>query len=182
MKKYLANKPYKPAFTRLLRDTAGVSSVELAIMLPLLVLFTFGILEFALAMGAYLQINEATRAAARTAVIQPAVADLSSLDSTPATCTSSGSSVSCGSYSVASSAAYSAILAEVQRVRPDITAEQLEVSYSASGTGYSSTADGTAPLVTIRIIGYEHSLILQNLVGISTIAFPDFATSRIKNY
>lgn len=182
MKKCSANKACKSTLLRLLQDETGVSAVELAIMLPLLVLFTFGILEFALAMGAYLQINEATRAAARTAVIQPAVADLSSLDSTPANCTSNGSSVNCGSYSVASSSAYSAILAEAQRVRPDITAEQLQVSYSSSGTGHSSTADGSAPLVTIRIIGYEHELLLQGLVGISTIAFPDFATSRIKNY
>lgn len=166
----------------LFRAQAGASAIEFAFVAPVLILFTFGILEFALAMGDYLRASEALRAAARVAAIQPAIADLSGLDGTPATCSNSGS-VSCSGFSVDSASSFSAILSEAQRILPDISASQLSVTYSSSGVGFSTTASGTAPMVTVRLSNYEHDLILQNLIpGVSTIAFPDFATSRIISY
>jgi Flp pilus assembly protein TadG len=176
-------KQYRKLAKQLRIDETGASAVELAIMLPVLMLFSFSILEFSVAIGRYLQVNEAARSGARVAAIQPAIANLDSLQAVPAVCSGSSSSVSCNGYSVNSSSSFSAVVAEIQRIVPDISSDQVEVSYSSSGTGFSTTADGSAPLVTVRIIGYEHQLLLQNLTpGINSIQFPDFATSRITSY
>lgn len=182
MKKSLFPKPRFGILRRLAQAQAGASAIEFAFVAPVLITFTFGILEFALAMGDYLRASEALRAATRVAAIQPAIADLSSLDETPATCSNSGS-VSCSGFSINNAGSFSAILTEAQRILPDITASQLSVTYSSSGAGYSTTADGTAPMVTVRLSNYEHDLILQGLIpGVNTISFPDFSTSRIINY
>lgn len=166
----------------LARAQAGASAIEFAFVAPILILFTFGILEFALAMGDYLRASEALRAAARIAAIQPAIADLSSLDDTPATC-SGGGSVSCSGFSINNAASFNAILAEAQRILPTITASHLSVTYSSSGVGFSATAGGTAPIVTVQLSNYEHDLILRNLIpGVTSITFPDFSTSRLISY
>lgn len=175
MKKFLYHK--------LWRQEEGATAVEFAMLAPALILFTFGILEFTIGLGAYLQASEAVRAAARVAAIQPAIADLGGLEEgATASCTSQAN-LSCGAYTVNNAGSYDAVLTEAQRVLSDITAQQLSVSYSSSGMGFSTTAAGTAPLVTVRLNGYEHNLVLQNLIpGVSAITFPDFATSRMIAY
>jgi Flp pilus assembly protein TadG len=68
---------------RLLRCTSGISSVEFAIILPVLMMFLFSIIAFGTAL--YAQVNMEN--AAREAVRRMAVAEVSGLG-TPVTCTS----------------------------------------------------------------------------------------------
>lgn len=183
MKKYLFHKLLKGQLLHPFWQTQnGNSTIEFAVLAPVLMLFTFGILEFALAMSDYLRASEALRAATRVAAIQPAIADLDTLDDAAVIC-SNGGSISCGGYSINSANSFDAIFAEAQRILPDITEDQLSVTYSSSGVGISTTAGGTAPLVTVRLSNYEHELIAQNLIpGVTAISFPDFATSRLISY
>ena len=71
------------AVRRLLRCTSGISSVEFAIILPLLMMFLFSIIAF----GTALYANANMENAAREAVRRMAVAEVTGLG-TPVTCTS----------------------------------------------------------------------------------------------
>lgn len=185
MKKYLSHNGVfclKKALLSIGKGQSGASAIEFAVLAPVLMLFTFGILEFTLAFCTYIRAGEALRSAARIAAIQPAIADLSTLDEIPAVC-SSGANISCGTYSVSNPASYNAILAEAQRILSDIDAGQLSVSYSSSGAGFSTTAGGSTPLVTVQLSDYQYELILKNLIpGVSSITFPSFTTSRLISY
>lgn len=173
----------KSLYHKLRQRQDGATAVEFAMLAPALILFTFGILEFTIGLGVYLQASEAIRAAARVAAIQPAIPDLSGLEEDATANCIRDARLSCGAYAVDNAGSYDAVLAEAQRVLSSITAQQLSVSYSSSGVGFSTTAAGTAPLVTVRLNGYEHNLVLQNLIpGVSAITFPDFATSRMISY
>ncbi len=71
------------AVRRLLRCTSGISSVEFAIILPVLMMFLFSIIAFGTALYAHVNMENA----AREAVRRMAVAEVSGLG-TPVTCTS----------------------------------------------------------------------------------------------
>jgi Flp pilus assembly protein TadG len=68
---------------RLLRCTSGISSVEFAIILPVLMMFLFSIIAFGTTLYAHVNMENA----AREAVRRMAVAEVSGLG-TPVTCTS----------------------------------------------------------------------------------------------
>ncbi|MHB0977403.1 MAG: TadE/TadG family type IV pilus assembly protein [Candidatus Aquicultorales bacterium] len=61
----LLNKPTR----RRLHDAKGASSVEFAILMPVLILILFGIVEFGLAYRDYLSITHAAREGARLAAV-----------------------------------------------------------------------------------------------------------------
>src|SRR4249919_3397239 len=78
------------------RDERGAAMVEFALILPLLVLLTFGIIEFAVAFNTDSNINQAGRAGGRTAAIlstdpqmafKAGLAAATSLDVAPGTVT-----------------------------------------------------------------------------------------------
>ncbi len=71
------------AVRRLLRCTSGISSVEFAIILPVLMMFLFSIIAFGTALYANANMENAAREAAR----RMAVAEVTGLG-TPVTCTS----------------------------------------------------------------------------------------------
>ena len=56
------------------RSNSGQSTVELAIMLPLLLLVLIGIVDVALSINAYVTVTNATREAANYAITHPAAA------------------------------------------------------------------------------------------------------------
>jgi len=71
------------AVRRLLRCTSGISSVEFAIILPVLMMFLFSIIAFGTTLYAHVNMENA----AREAVRRMAVAEVTGLG-TPVTCTS----------------------------------------------------------------------------------------------
>ena len=85
------------------RDERGAAMVEFALILPLLVLLTFGIIEFAIAFNTDSNINQAGRAGGRTAAIlstdptmayKAGAAAATSLDIAPGTVQITGTSPS----------------------------------------------------------------------------------------
>ena len=173
---------YSPA-KKFRKNQEGATIIEFALLAPILFMLTLGTLDFMLGFLDYLRMNDAVRQAARVAFIEDPVADISTLDSTNASCAYIDDQVNCGSYPVSSAQGFNNILAAAQAKFPKIEAENLVVTYSESGVGTSSTAGGTVPIVTVSISGYQHQLILANLIpGVSHFAFPSFSTSRMKPY
>ncbi len=189
--------------TRRLRlDRSGASAVEFALVLPLLLLFLFGIIDA----GRYLwEVNKAEKATqygARTAVVTDAVAPglasadyvgsggLTQGDLIPASalgtviCTSAGCCVSptvcttpyppLGTFDATS---FNRIVARMQTMKRDITPANVIVSYRGSGLGYAGDPNGMeiAPLVTVELTEVQ----FRPLTGLmlATLTLPKFRTT-----
>lgn len=195
---------------RLLRAQGGASAAEFALVLPLVLLLLFGIIDS----GRYIwQVNELEKAVqlgARRAVVTDIVAGgLDSADyvgtdcgGTPiaegdticaaalGTVTCDGTSCTCatspcpdlGDYDTA---AFAAILARMQSVAPEVSADTVTVSYSGSGVGYAGDPatddDGDplsdiAPVVTVRVSQLDFEPIAGAIFG-AGIGFPAISYS-----
>jgi hypothetical protein len=97
------------------------------------------------------------------------------------TCAQDGTAVSCGGVSAANSAAFAAIVADMQAILPTVTAENVTVEYTASGVGDPTTPGGLIPLVTVRLVDLRHDyLMISGLPGFgSGYTFQPLATSRM---
>jgi Flp pilus assembly protein TadG len=151
----------------LLDDRSAASAAEFALVLPLLLLFLFGIIDAGRWMWTYNQAETATQMGARFAVVTTPVSSalgdsylgactpaLTQGDLIPAGCfstiTCTSSSCSGGTEDVD---AFNLILARMQSFLPQLTAANLTVEYSASGLGYAGNPNGPdiSPLVTVKI-------------------------------
>lgn len=179
---------------RFLRDTGGAFIVEFAITFPVLVVLSFGLMEFALLAFDYQRAAEASRRAVRFAIINPSIPNTANLldiadPSNPPTivCISTAGTVSCigGSPSddtktngvIEADVRFQALLAQMQSAYPPIQEENLRISYTSSDVGTATTAGGILPLVTIEILNLEYKFLMGSLVGIESIILPDFKTT-----
>lgn len=153
---------------RLIRDQSGSSAVEFAIVLPLLMIFLFGIIDAGRWMWTYNEAEKATQMGARFAIVGDpvttglnvsyvGVGGLTQGDIIPAsafgkvTCTGSGSgttiSASClcttspcpGGVATASNTAFKNVVARMQRFLPQLAANNVTIEYSSSGLGYAGS-------------------------------------------
>ena len=170
------------ALRRLLRDSAGAALVEFGLILPVLLLVSFGAIEFTITMFDYHRLGEAARRGARQAIISPPVARLETLEASGTiTCAKAGT-VSCGSATVLASGNFDAIVAAIQEIAPSVTAANLTVSYGWSGIGDLSTPGGIKPLVTVRLSNVTHQFTLLSILpALDYIVLPSFSTSVVAN-
>jgi Flp pilus assembly protein TadG len=166
---------------RLWRDERGVEAIEFAMIGPVLIFATIGTMELGLAVFDYHRAGEATRRGARVAIIEQPVASLEDLKDSNISCQSSGGSVSCEGGSTGSAASFTAIVEAMQDILPTLTAANVELSYMPSTVVSDDTPGLVTPLVTVSIIGYQHSFaLLGSLPGMSeTITLPPFATTLL---
>jgi len=164
------------------KDNHGSTIVEFAFIAPALIVFSVLILEFTLAFMNYIKLDEAARQATRTAFMESPVASIANLSGSAAVCTKPANTLSCGSYSVNSSTAFNNIVASAQNVVSNLNSANVTVTYTPSGIGLSSTADGTAPIVTVTISGYQHTFFIGSMIGINSVTFGSVSSSRIKPY
>jgi len=179
---------------QLLRDRRASSAAEFALVLPLLLVLLFGIID----MGRFFwQLNEsekATQMGARMAIVTtPVSPDLvgeSYVDGTtksgdliPATalgtltcnkdgCTCAIAPCPGGSGDVDADA-FDVIVTRMAQMNPQITADNVVVSYSGSGFGYAGEADDTMdvqPLVTVTLQGMQFNFIA--LLGLIQVNMP----------
>ena len=163
-----------------LRDKRGAIAAEFALVLPIMLLFLFGIMDVGYYAWAINQGEKATQIGARWAVATDLVpADLYDYSfaasgevpqGTPVpanlfptvTCNASG----CSSWGYDASA-FDAIVREMRDIRPTIQPENVEVDYDWSGLGYSGDPNGpdVAPIVTVRLVGMEHRPLFGLLIG-----------------
>jgi Flp pilus assembly protein TadG len=171
-----------PKLQRLFADCRGESLIGFGFLLPLLLLVSFGAVEMALVAFDFHRAGEATRRAARIAVIADPVIDVDGFTAgATSTCTGSGTSVTCTGMAAAAPATFNQIVADMQSVMPAIQAQNIQLVYSDSGLGDATTPGGIIPLVTIRLINMQRPfLMLSGVPGIpNEYTLPDFETSQM---
>ena len=158
----------------------GVAALEFAMILPVLLVMTFGALEGGLLLFDYHRLSEATRRGLREALIQPSIIDLADLGSSSVACTGSGG-VSCGNATVDSSASFDAIVVAMRQVFPSLSADNVTVTYADSGLDISGTGETVTPLITVGITGLTYDFVaVKYLPGLpSDFDFPNFNTTRL---
>src|SRR5688572_14074660 len=147
------------ALSRLLKCDRAASAAEFTMVLPLLVLFIFGMIDVGHFMWLVNQGEKATQAGARVAIVTTPVSpglveadfaggtvepgDLIPADalgelvctSTACTCTGTCSAVS---GTAVDAAAFNAIVARMQKFMPTVDATNVRVTYRGSGFGFAA--------------------------------------------
>lgn len=178
----------------------GASAAEFALVLPLLLVFLFGIVDVGRAMWTWNRAEKATQMGVRYAVVADMIpAGLASFnfadpglsnavpqgDLVPessfggAICTNTGcvckTGATCPPLGTASTDAFNRIVARMRLFLPDIQAANVEVRYDYAGLGYSGDPNGSdvAPLVTVLIKNLTFQPITTLAFG-GTLTMPDF--------
>lgn len=191
------------ALVRLLRHRGGAAAAEFSLVLPLLLLFIFGIIDCGRFMWTVNLAEKATQEGTRYAVVTSPVASaiattdfvgvdgLGQGDRIPAselptiTCTSSSCTGCSGAVACTYNAtAFNNIVARMKIYYPAINAANVIVQYSGSGIGFAGDplADSNwpnhpqiQPLVTVKL----QSLTFKPVTGLllATISLPSFSTT-----
>ncbi|MGH6651587.1 MAG: TadE/TadG family type IV pilus assembly protein [Sphingopyxis sp.] len=192
------------AWRSLWSDTHAGPAAEFALVLPLILLFLFGIID----VGRYVwEVNRAEKAtqtgarrAAVTALIPsglatysfavsggvPAGGTVSNTAFPGVSCSSAAGTVSCacspggtcGWPSTVNTNAFTALVARMDDIKADITADDVVVDYSWSGLGFAGDPNGpdVVPIITVRLRNQE----FRPFVGIlfnGAVSLPDFSYS-----
>jgi TadE-like protein len=167
-------------FRNLLRDERGSNTVELAFVIPSLILLTFGIVDFGRAVFDWNAVEKATQIGAREAVIRDPVAvpiknhfacnppsdgavgllcsdsvygsecNFGTVVCTSSGCTRNGTAVS---STAVDDATFDAIVAEMQGALPGLEPENVTLTYRSSKLGFIGKPDGPVPEVTAEVSG-----------------------------
>lgn len=173
----------------LLRDRRASSAAEFALILPLLLIFFFGIIDVGRLMFTWNRAEKATQMGVRHAIVTDMVpATLASQnfaisngipggDPVP---TSQFDNTTCDQTTCTNgwgydAAAFTALVNRMRRAMPQITAANVEVTYQNVGLGYAGDPNGpdVAPLVTVRLKDMEFRPTLFWVFGL-TLQLPDF--------
>ena len=183
---------------RLRLDRSGASAVEFALVLPLLLLFIFGIIDAGRYIWEVNKAEKATQVGARMAVVTDVLAPglasanyvgvggLTQGDLIPAsqlglvTCVSTGCTCTtspCPTVGTMTAAKFILIADRMRTIKPDIADSNVRVTYRGSGLGYAGDPNGmeVSPLVTVQLTGMTFKpavgLMLRN------VSLPDFRTT-----
>ena len=187
---------------RFFRDASGASAAEFALVLPLLLLLLFGTIDVGRYGWAISQAEKATQTGARWAVATdmipsglysysfattggiPQGTTVSAVDFPGVTCQSSGGTASCacaagGSCSfplTASNSAFSGLATRMAQIYPGLTADNIVVTYSWSGLGFSGDPNGpdVAPLTTVSLRNVRFAPFSSFIFG-GPVNLPSFA-------
>lgn len=180
----------------LLKDASGAAMVEFTVVMMLLLVLTFGIVDFGNALFQWNSAEKATQAGARAATISdPVASELATFDcdnnsialGTPCrnggdsfgTIVCSGSGPSCGGGYTFSAAAFNLILAPMQQMFPRLQPENVVVEYVDVGLGFAGR-QGPVPEIRVRLTGLTFEYVfLGSLLGFSSITMPDFRATLV---
>lgn len=172
---------------RILRDTSGVTVAEAAFILPVLLVMTFGLMEFAIVFYQYNAAEKATQDGARTAAVAmlpPTVATWSCTsdpaaivgDRCPALAANTAPTVitSCTGDGCSTLPGWAAVIGAMQAALPDITPANVVITYSDAGLGFVGRPT-PVPLITVQLTGMTYDFaVLDSLIGVGTLTMPDF--------
>lgn len=182
------------------RDRDGASAAEFAMILPLLLLFLFGIIDAGRLMWTWNRAEQATQAGARYAVATNmlpsglATYDFAVDGGLPqgtaiptsafggVTCTSGGCTCSTGTtcppLGAFNGTDFDLIVQRMQIFLPEIQAANVRVDYVNSGLGFAGdpNAPDVAPNVTVSLTGLDFAPITTLMFGAS-VPMPDFHSS-----
>jgi hypothetical protein len=184
------------ALDRLVRDRTAASAAEFAMVLPLLIVFLFGIIDAGRFMWEYNEAEKATQMGARYAVVaDPAAAGLSTYSFSISGGIPQGSAVPTSSFDYAvctdancdtcagsfcgnigySNTAFRNIVDRMKLMYPLIGYNNVQVEYRNVGLGFAGDPGGpdVSALVTVRLTGLTFQPITC-LVFACSINMPDF--------
>lgn len=180
------------------RNSRAASAAEFAMVLPLLILFIFGIIDVGRLMWEWNLSEKATQMGVRyAAVTQMVPTGLEEYDFTTETgviqgapiddslfpgvsCTSAGCTCkgTCNFPMDADSTAFNNIVDRMNLMYGRISAENVVVDYDHSGLGFAGNPYGAdvAPIITVRLQDMEYESLLGQFFG-GTIDMGGFASS-----
>ncbi len=168
----------------LFRNRRGAVAVEFALLFPVVILLTFGIIELSLVAYDYHLLGEATRRGAREVIISPTIPSISGYAGATITCgASAGGSVTCSGATVSDGTAMTTMLTAMQQIKPDITIQNIEITYEDSGLSPADAPNIIVLLITVRLINVTYDFFLLNTIAglTTTLALPDFATTVLSS-
>lgn len=170
-------------YRALLADDRAAAGAEFALVVPILVLFLFGIIDAGRFMWSINRAEKAAQMGVRMAVVtdfvSSAIGDDYVGECTPAvgagdpipadcyptvTCSNAGGTTTCTSGTV-DSAAFDVVVNRMRAFMPEIQPANVQITYSPSGLGYAGDPNGAdlAPLVTVQLsdIPFEPMMFLK---------------------
>jgi Flp pilus assembly protein TadG len=187
--------------SHLARRQDAAAGVEFAMVLPLLILFLFGIIDVGRYMWMLNRIEKASQMGARMAVVTTMIpTDLATKDfgavlgqgaKIPTSqfgemlCTSNGTAASCSCVSNCSGIGTTASNADFNRVADRMTLisgsigrSNVQIRYTNSGLGYAGDPNGpdVAPIVTVSTVGVGFQSLIGSFFGI-TLTLPNVSAS-----
>lgn len=180
------------AFQRFKRDESGVTLVEYTLVFMLLMLLTFGLIEFGVVLYQYNSAEMATSVGARyiatrgpvvTGISDCGVAtgepagtpcrDIDGSDEWSFTCNANAPSGNCQGVPLA------ALVTEMQRFAPNVEAQNVEVIVWGAGFGFVGR-NSPVPMVTVRLTGMQYDFVaLDDLLGFGTLTMPGFDATLV---
>lgn len=173
-------------------NESGAVLIEYTLVFTMLMVLTFGLIEFGVALHQYNAAETATGVGARyIATRGPVVTGISDCGvTTSATAGTSCAAVSgsatwtitcnAGSPSGAcQSTVLNALVARMQQFAPEIQAQNVQVVLRGSGLGYVGRG-APVPMVTVRLTGMTYNFIaIDDLMGFGAITMPGFDASLV---
>ncbi len=185
---------------RFTRDDSGGPAAEFALVLPLVLIFLFGIIDVGRYMWEVNRAEKATQTGARwavaTAIIPTGLVDYSfavdggilqgelipESDFPGVECNSAGCTCAAGGTCAfaldADADAFAALVDRMNDIKVDIAADNVTVNYRYSGLGYAGDPNGpdVSPIVTVIVRDMPFTPMIGALLGIS-IDIPDLSYS-----
>ncbi len=134
---------------KFLKNREGATAVEFAFVMPVLLLLSFGIIEFCVVFFEYHKANEATRIIARNlSRVAPLVNEATLTAANTYTCT------------VATCGGIDGVIADAQTIIPSLTSADVEISYEVTDLGNIGYSVGFKPLIVVKLTDLQYDFII----------------------
>lgn len=171
---------------RFRRNESGTTLVEATLVFAMMMILTFGLIEFGLVLFQYNAAETATAVGVRfVATRGPVVSGLPDCGpgvnisgmNAGATCPSTAWETTCNAASPSGNcqaAVLDALVTEMQRFAPSVEAQNVQVVLRGAGLGFVGRG-APVPMVTVRLTGMQYDFIAMDaLLGFGTLTMPGF--------
>ena len=139
------------------RDERGEAMVSFGLVLPVLLVMTFGILEFSLAAVERHQASQALRILTRGVAIHLTTDDLSNISAESSTkCTLQDSGWACAGGTISNWSNLYGVWTDAQTVLPRLNLSNVELTITPTSLADADAEKGTMALVTLQFVNLDY--------------------------